>query len=117
MINNFEEICSISGVNIKSFEPISSLNEDISDNAFKKLKLIVKVLNGDWVCDWKNEKQIKHYPYFKYDPFIDKFIMYKIGSYCNGPVAGSRLVFKNRELAEFVAIHYSDIYNDWFLKY
>jgi hypothetical protein len=114
MVNDFNQICLVSGIDINSFEPISSSNEHVSDNAYKKLKLIVQVLNDGWVCDWKNDKQIKHYPYFKYDPFMDKFIMYKVGSYCNGPVAGSRLVFKSKELAEFVAINFINIYNDWF---
>ena len=45
--------------------------------------------------------------------YTDKFICYKYGSYCIGPVVGSRLVYKSLMLAEFAVSKFMYIYNDY----
>ena len=110
MTMTFEEICRISGVCSNKFALANNASiEEISDNAYEKLKLIVKVLNDGWKPNWADSTQYKHYPYFKLND--GKFYCYKYGSYANGPVVGSRLVYKTKELAEFAVENFIDIYN------
>lgn len=111
-IKDFSDICRIDGIDIRIFDlPDDATKEEISDNAYNKLKVIVRVLNGGWKPDWGDYEQYKHYPYFKKDN--NKFICYKYGSYCIGPVVGSRLVYKSLILAEFAVSKFMYIYNDY----
>ena len=113
-IKDFNDICIIANIDINTFIiPEGSSDEEISDNAYNKLKLIVKVLNNGWKPNWGDDFQYKHYPYFKYDKGIKRFICYKYGSYSISPVVGSRLVFKSKLLAEFVVDKFIDIYNEY----
>ena len=111
-INTFEDICRAKNEDPGKFNlPINSSLEAISDNAYNKLKLIVSVLNDGWFPNWEDSSQQKHYPYFK--KVSGKFICYDYGCYSLFPVAGSRLVYKSRYLAEFVVYKFGDIYNEY----
>lgn len=111
-INTFEDICKIRNINPEVYKVSENASkEEISDNAYDKLKLIVSVLNEGWLPNWSDSTQQKHYPYFK--KVDNKYFCYDYGSYALYPVVGSRLVYKSRILAEFVVSKFMDIYNKY----
>lgn len=87
--------------------------------AYKKLKLITKVVNEGWVADYT-------------DPLQRKYFLWG-GSLNNGALAGllvaicdsalcvtyvnvgSRLNFKSREIAEYVGDQFLDLWNEYLL--
>lgn len=92
------------------------LNGDTPDErAYKILKLLAKSLNEGWEPDWNNYNQYKYYPWFwmggssgfRFDGFV--------GWGSNSHV-GSRLCFKSRELAEYAANQFTDVYKTFMLK-
>lgn len=84
----------------------------ISSQAHLKLTLIARALNEGWVPDWSDSSQWKYVPYFthkagfglSYDDYADWDTLTAVGS---------RLCFKNSELAQYAATQFADIYNDF----
>jgi hypothetical protein len=88
-------------------------NVDTADErAYKQLKIIVKALNEGWTPDWNNSSEAKYYPWFEYKKGIG-FVFDCCGYYYQTSLVGSRLCFKNRELAEYAAKQFQTIYNDF----
>lgn len=115
-INTYEDICVIDNV-----DPITSLPfqdpqspEEIAVNNFAKAIRINRVLNDGWKPDWNNWDENKYYPWFDMQSeeagsgsgfsFFDYCYVYVRST------VGSRLVYKSRELAEFVGKTFLDIY-------
>lgn len=84
----------------------------ISAKAYTKLTLIARALNEGWEPDWADSNEVKYYPWFKHKPGFGL-------SYCDFvhwgtfTTVGSRLCYKSRELAEYAATQFADIYNDY----
>jgi hypothetical protein len=91
------------------------LKNDINSiNAYSKLIIIVRALNEGWQPDWKNDNQPKFFPWFD----LSKGSGLVYGSYNTWftySTVGSRLCFKTRELAEYAAKQFKNIYEDFFL--
>lgn len=84
----------------------------ISTQAHIKLSIIAKVLNEGWAPDWTNGNEAKYYPCLKYTSGVG----FSCHAYDNGRTStslGSRLCFKSKELAEYAAKQFQDIYNDF----
>jgi hypothetical protein len=85
--------------------------------AYKKLKLIVKVINEGWKPDWSNTSQAKYYPWFNVLPsgsgfgFSNAHYSYVLS--CTG--VGSRLCFESSEKCEYVAKQFTSLYEDFLL--
>ena len=87
--------------------------------AYKKLKLITKVVNEGWVADYKNPLQHKY--------FLCGGTLYNgalaglLCAYCDFSsgasyvTVGSRLNFKSREIAEYMGRQFVDLWNDYLL--
>ena len=116
-------------------------DEDIKDViAYHKLRIIVAALNEGWKPEFtKNED--RYYPFYcfytkqEYDDFLDGDkekcravgransyanadggLVYAYANYAfsySNTVYGSRLAFKNRELAEYAGKQFIDIYKDF----
>jgi hypothetical protein len=110
-IKTFEDACVESGVN-----PVDVINSDypLDESAYKKLKLIIKVLNEGWVPDWSNSDEAKYYPWFEYARSSGFGFSYSYYYYTltTTPV-GSRLCFKSRELAEYAGKQFIEIYREF----
>lgn len=80
--------------------------------AYKKLKLIARVINQGWIPDWDNSNQYKWYPYFK---LSSGFSFSDSSYYCAhaNSAVGSRLCFESDEKATYAGKQFSDIYNDF----
>lgn len=107
-IKTFDDV--IAEFQMNGFEVSGAIDEV----AYRKLKLIAKALNEGWTPDWDDENEYKYYPYFKMGSSGVGFS----GSYCDTWFAyafvGSRLCFKNRELAEYAGKQFEDIYKDFY---
>ena len=76
-----------------------------------KLKVIVEALNEGWKPDWQNSSQYKYVPYFTHNGTA--FVFYGYYSWRSHTFVGSRLCFKSAELAEYCAVQFQDLYNEF----
>ena len=79
------------------------------ERAYKKLKLIARVINQGWTPDWDDNNQKKWYPWFS----LSSGFGFSGSDYlCTsaGTAVGSRLCFPTQELSNYVAIQFIDIY-------
>ena len=113
-VKTFEDICLIEGTTVADFQAQCDNKIDSKDErAYKKLKLIAKVLNEGWKPDWSNGNENKYYPYFRMSGF--GFSATYCGWARTGTTGGSRLCFKTRELAEYAGKQFEMIYKDYLL--
>lgn len=116
-IDTFKDICYIANVNPKIFNlPPDSTAQDFRINAYKKLELIVEVLNEGWIPNWSDSEEYKYYPYFEFNSEAGRFSSsdYYLSNHVNSFV-GSRLVYRTKELAIHAGKLFIDIYNDHML--
>ena len=87
--------------------------------AYKKLKLITKVINEGWVADYKNFDQRKYFLWggHLYHGALAGLLCASCYSASgdSGVYFGSRLNFKSREIAEYVGRQFIDLWNDYLL--
>lgn len=99
-VKSFEDACEVLGIAVPK-------NMHVTD----KLKTIAKALNEGWTPDWSNSSQYKYVPYFKWN---GKAFVYDGYDGWDGHTAvGSRLCFKNFELAKYAATQFIDLYNEF----
>jgi len=115
-VKSVEDACNVIGKNYCIFlEEISSLDAD--EQAYRKLKVIIKALQGDWKADFTNENQKKYYPYFKIDKSFSSFcfasVDYSWAAWNIDSGSGSRLCLPTSELAYFMGNYYIDLYKDF----
>ena len=108
-INSFEDACSVLGIKVSS---VLSKDDTKDEEAYKKLKIIIKALNDGWEPDWDDSSQKKWYPWFKMAGSGFGFD----GSDWDGSLAnatGSRLCFKNEKLAKYAGEKFEGIYKEF----
>jgi hypothetical protein len=110
-VKSFEDACKIVGVDAGDYEmPTTATKDDCSINAYAKLIIIAKALNEGWQPSWEDTNQYKYYPYFKHkNGFGLSYDGYGYWATCT--YVGSRLCFKNSELAEYAGTQFENIYN------
>lgn len=103
----FLKVLGAAGITVEQFT--ESTKSDTPDEIFyKKLKLIAKHINGDWVADFTNSDQYKYTPYF-YHNGTEFVFTYVHGWYSTSNV-GSRLCYKSRKDAEKAATTFIEEY-------
>lgn len=77
-----------------------------------KMIVIAEALNEGWIPNWNNYNEYKYYPWFEMSPSSFAFYVstYVYASALAG--SGSRLKFRTRELAEYAAKQFVDIWKD-----
>lgn len=88
-------------------------NAMIAARAAAELSIIAEALNEGWKPDWDNSNQYKYWPWFDMRSSGSGFSFYVYGCDFSGSRAGSRLCFKSRELAEYAAKQFTDIYKQF----
>jgi hypothetical protein len=79
--------------------------------AMAQLQIIAAALNEGWQPDWTDSSQYKYYPWFKK---AGSGLSFHAAVYWAASTAvGSRLCFKSRELAEYAATQFKDIYAEF----
>lgn len=116
-VKTYADACEVLGVDPDGSIIVETTgcfsNDAKSILAYGKLILIARALNEGWTPDWNDISQYKYYPWLEYKSGV--------GFSCSGcdvtradADVGSRLCFKSRELAEYAAEQFNQIYNDFF---
>ena len=120
-IKTFEDACKSLNVDSEKVLPDVSAFPLVHQKALTaaaKLMIIITVLNGSWVPDWNNDDEYKYYPWFdmeKDENNPDGLRLNDVNCYYSASFVGSRLCFKSRDLAEYAAEQFLDLYKDYFL--
>lgn len=101
-IKTFEDACEVLGI---------SQIYGAQLHAVDKLKLIAEALNEGWTPDWQNSSQYKYTPYFRHNGTA--FVYYGFNCWGSFAGVGSRLCFKNSELAIYAGKQFIDLYNEF----
>jgi hypothetical protein len=80
------------------------------EKAYRILKLLAKSLNEGWVPDWNNSSEYKYVPWFYMDGGSSGFRFNVFVAWNSSSDVGSRLCFKSRELAEYAAKNFTEVY-------
>lgn len=112
LVKSFEDARNMTGrPDVPDF---SNLPTDMRKHFEAQYKMIViaEALNEEWIPDWDNYDEYKYYPWFEMSPSSFAFG----DSCCDDARAvagcGSRLKFRTRELAEYAAKQFIDIWKD-----
>ena len=114
-VKSFEDACQELGYGgTVSIEVPKVLDGDKdSIGAYAKLIIIVRALNEGWTPDWNDTNEYKYYPWMEYKSGVGFSCLDFVNSF-SGSGVGSRLCFKTRELAEYAAKQFQDLYNEFF---
>src|SRR5688572_22070121 len=58
-VKTFEDACKVVGMKVPAFAKTDPKDEV----AFKKLKVIIRALNQGWKPNWKDDNELKYYPW------------------------------------------------------
>lgn len=107
-IKTYENACDVLGCSYKMWSDYDTEDEI----AYKKLKIITKVLNENHKKDWTNPNEPIYFPWFeianKPGSGFDHSSCYSWGTWSG---VSSRLGFKSRELAIYAAKQFEQIYH------
>lgn len=106
MIKTYEQACK----KLKQ-EPADLTNIPAELHSLIKLTTIIQALNKGWKPDWNSTSERKYmmWWYWNGTAFVD-YVSY---SWDGAASVGSRLCFKNSELAEYCAKTFGDLWNDY----
>lgn len=107
-VKTLNDACEVLGLNPSCVISSSDSKDEI---AYKKLKVIIRALNEGWTPDWSNSNEYKYYPWFKMQ---GGFVLYYVDYNFAATDVGSRLCFKNEDLALYAVKQFSDLYKDYF---
>ena len=114
-IKTYEDACAELGVDTISEIDFSTSELTLDEINYRKLKMIIKALVGDWKADWSNTSQQKWQPYFRLSGGV--FVFDSTDCRFSSAFAGygSRLCFPTSELAEYAGKQFIEIYNGFML--
>ncbi len=76
-------------------------------------ELLCKSLNEGWTPDWDNSNETKYFPWFKMGSSGFRFYGFVTWFTCS--FVGSRLCFKNRDLAKYAGEQFTDLYRKFMI--
>ena len=120
-VKSFEDACKHLGLNPNDLPVVYMLPEKDRKSiiAFYKLTIIIRALNEGWEPDWSNWDQWKYYNWFYVEKGGDQrssgFRYYDTHCTATGTSTGSRLCFKNIELAKYAAEQFKELYREYLL--
>lgn len=111
-IKNFQSVCEADGTTEDDFYA-GCVDLTFDEIAYRKLKMIVRVLNEGWVPDWDNANERKWRPWFWMNKpgFRLSVVNHDVFSIST---VGSRLCLKSEELAQHAVKYFLDVYKDFF---
>lgn len=120
-ITSFEEACK--ALNIEPIVPDFSAVPEQHRKALEahyKLVIIAEAVNEGWKPDWDDTDQYKYYPWFDVEADEEQTsgsALSFLGYYCADSYAGvgSRLAFKNSDIAKYMGTQFKELYEDYFL--
>jgi hypothetical protein len=120
-IKSFENACKHLGLNPNDLPVVDMLPEKDRKSiiAFYKLTIIIRALNEGWEPDWSNWDEWKYYNLFYVEKGGDQRsfgFRYGTTDFASTRMhTGSRLCFKNIELAEYAAEQFKELYREYLL--
>ena len=114
-IKSFADACKVLGLSSKALPNVSELTKQQAKGvvAHFKLMVIAEALNDGWKPNWKDSSEWKYYPWFEIQS-ASGFRLDTVDYNCTDSIVGSRLCFKSRELAEYAAKQFEDLYKQFF---
>lgn len=112
LVKSFEDARNMTGrPDVPDF---SNLPTDMRKHFEAQYKMIViaEALNEEWIPDWDNYDEYKYYPWFEMSPSSFAFGDSDCANAYALAGSGSRLKFRTRELAEYAAKQFIDIWKD-----
>jgi hypothetical protein len=80
--------------------------------AYKKLRLIIKVINEGWKPNWKNSSEQKWFPWFRLSSGFGFDV--SVYGYANADASsGSRLCLSTKEKSDYVGKQFINLYEDF----
>ena len=120
-IKSFEDACKHLGLNPNDLPVVDMLPEKDRKSiiAYYKLTIITRALNEGWEPDFSNWNEYKYYNWFYVEENKDQrssgFRYYDSGYTRTDATIGSRLCFKNRELAKYATEQFKELYREYLL--
>lgn len=121
-IKTFEEACKALELDPNHLPEVSMLPEKhrLSIIAYYKLVIIIQALNNGWEPDWFNTNQYKYYNWFYVEASEDKKAGFGFHDAhcvyaCSRTYVGSRLCFETRDMADYAAEQFKDLYQEYLL--
>jgi hypothetical protein len=109
-IKTFEDACNEMGINP---DELTSSFDTRDERAYKKLKVIIKVINEGWEPNWNDSKEYKWFPWFKWSSGSGFAFSGSLCSCANTLTGvGSRLCFPSEELANYFGKQFIEIHNE-----
>jgi len=109
-IKTLEDACVFKG--IKPEDIVFNSSDTPDEIAYKKLKVVISAVNGNFVPDFNNPNQPKWFPVFTKSSGSG-FVLSSSDSDCTYAFTyvGSRLCFESEEKSNYVAQQFIDLYN------
>ena len=118
-IKSYEDACLMLGLNPENL-PIVDHLPDESDRksiiAYYKLIVITRALNEGWEPDFSNHNQNKYFVWIWFDAAGFVCVLSSYGPSIASAYVGSRLCFKNRDLANHAKNNFLDLYKDYLIR-
>ncbi len=117
VVKTLEDACEVLGLDPAKVLPFTHgdvmADDIVSMQAYAKLIIIARALNEGWVPDYNNGSEYKWYPYFTGVSGSGLSFYVTAFGYSDAGVV-PRLVYKTRQLAEYAAKQFTDIYTQYF---
>ena len=120
-IKSFEDACKHLGLNPNDLPVVDMLPEKDRKSiiAYYKLTIITRALNEGWEPDFSNWNEYKYYNWFYVEENKDQRssgFRYGGTDFTDAyTTIGSRLCFKNRELAKYATEQFKELYREYLL--
>ena len=114
-IASYEDACKELGLNPENLPVVDTLPEKDRKSiiAYHKLIVITRALNEGWEADFSNHNQWKYWNYFGVNSagFVCANTTYRSAASASASF-GSRLCFKNYEIAEYARETFKSLYEE-----
>lgn len=120
-IKSFEDACKHLGLNPNDLPVVDMLPEKDRKSiiAYYKLTIITRALNEGWEPDFSKWNEYKYYNWFYVEENKDQRssgFRSDVSHYTfTFTIIGSRLCFKNRELAKYATEQFKELYREYLL--
>lgn len=112
-IKKFSNVLAELNIIKQDFEA-SCIGLEPDEIAYRKIKMIAKVLNEGWQPNWDNSSEYKYYPWFDMRSSGSGGFSFSAYDYWyTHSVVGSRLCFKSKDLAIYAGKQFEAIYKEF----
>ena len=118
-IKSYEDACFYLEIDPENLPDVDYCQDEDKNSiiAYHKLTIIARALNEGWKPNWSNHDQYKYYGYLYTDTAGFVYANATNTASLTSAYIGSRLCFKNRELALYAIEQFKSLYEEYlFIK-